>query len=134
MDTVLEFEHMLIKSGIRLLKYYLDISRQEQKRRLKDRRKDPLKQWKVSPIDEQAIKHWDDYSAARNEMFARTHNEDTPWTVVRADDKRLARLNLITDLLSRLDYCDKDEELLVVNPEVAFKYNAADVRNGMIVA
>lgn len=132
MDTVLEFEHMLVKSGVKLLKYYLDISRDEQKKRLKDRRKDPLKQWKISPIDAQAIKHWDDYSAARNEMLARTHNEDTPWTVVRADDKRLARLNLITDLLSRLDYCDKDVALLAPDPQVTFRYEDAYVQNGMI--
>ncbi len=132
MDTVLDFEHMLVRSGTKLLKYYLDISRDEQKKRLKDRREDPLKQWKVSPIDAQAIKHWDDYSVARNEMFARTHNPVTPWTVVRADVKRLARLNLIKDLLSRLHYCDKDAASLLVNPQIVFQYEETYIRNRMI--
>ena len=91
MKSVLPFEHMLVDDGIQLFKYYLDISKEEQKRRLKDRRVDPLKQWKISPIDKVAIKHWDDYSAARNEMFERTHNEITPWYVTR-DNSKTARL------------------------------------------
>ncbi|MDX3966906.1 MAG: polyphosphate kinase 2 [Bradyrhizobium sp.] len=134
MQTVLGFEHMLVKSGIKLLKYYLDISRNEQRKRLKDRHKDPLKQWKVSPIDAKATKHWADYSRARNEMFARTHNPVTPWTVVRADDKRTARLNLIKDLLSRLHYDDKDESMLHTNPEITFQYQESCVQNGMIAS
>ena len=132
MQSVLDFEHMLVKSGIKLFKYYLDISRDEQKRRLKDRRRDPLKQWKVSPIDAEAIKNWAAYSLARNEMFARTHNSTTPWTVVRADDKRPARLNLIKDLLGRLHFADKDEAALVVNPDSIFQYQETYLKNGMI--
>jgi len=132
LETVLDFEHMLVRSGTKLLKYYLDISRSEQKRRLKDRRVDPLKQWKTSPIDAQAIKRWDDYSVARNEMFARTHNPITPWTIVSADDKRLARLNLIKDLLSRLHYGDKDIAVLRTDPNVVFAYEEAYVQNGII--
>jgi polyphosphate kinase 2 len=132
MQTVLEFEHMLVKSGIKLFKYYLDISRDEQKRRLKDRRQDPLKQWKVSPIDAEAIKNWAAYSRARNEMFVRTHNPVTPWTVVLADDKRLARLNLIKDLLGRLHFADKDESGLVVSPDSIFQYQETYLKNGMI--
>lgn len=134
MQTVLDFEHMLVKSGIKLLKYYLDISESEQRKRLKDRRKDPLKQWKISPIDAQAAKHWVDYSLARNQMFARTHNPVTPWTIVRADDKRLARINLITDLLTRLHYHDKDEAVLRTNPEIIFQYQEPYVQNGMIAS
>lgn len=134
MQTVLDFEHMLVKSGIKLLKYYLDISESEQRKRLKDRRKDPLKQWKISPIDTQAAKHWADYSLARNQMFARTHNPVTPWTIVRADDKRLARINLITDLLTRLHYHDKDEAVLRTNPEIIFQYQEPYVQNGMIAS
>ena len=86
---------------MKLLKYYLDISKSEQKKRLEDRNSNPLKQWKVSPIDDRAIKRWKAYSAARNEMLARTHNPTAPWTLVRANDKRLARLNIIKDLLGR---------------------------------
>jgi polyphosphate kinase 2 len=134
MQTVLGFEHMLAKSGIKLLKYYLDITENEQRKRLKDRRKDPLKQWKISPVDAQAAKRWADYSLARNEMFARTHNPIVPWTVVRADDKRTARLNLIKDLLSRLHYDDKDEAILRTDPEVTFQYQESYVQNGMIAS
>jgi len=132
METVLDFEHMLVRSGIKLLKYYLDISRSEQKKRLNSRRKDPLKQWKVSPIDEKALKRWDAYSQARNAMLARTHNPVSPWTVVRANNKRLARLNLIKDLLTRVQYDGKDEAALVVNPAIIFQYDQAYVENGAI--
>jgi len=132
METVVGFEHMLVKSGIKLLKYYLDISREEQKRRLKDRRKSPLKQWKISPIDAEAVARWSDYSRARNEMLARTHNVLTPWTIVRADDKRAARLNLIKNLLARLHYADKDDAVLTSDPAVVFQYDEACARNGMI--
>jgi polyphosphate kinase 2 len=132
METVSDFEQMLERSGIRLFKFYLDISKAEQKKRLKSRHKDPLKQWKVSPIDEQALAHWDDYSMARNEMFARTHTANAPWCVVRADDKRLARLNVIKHLLSRLDYEGKDERLVLPNPDIVFLYDEAYLKNKMI--
>jgi polyphosphate kinase 2 len=132
MTSVLDFEHMLARSGIRLLKYYLDISRAEQKKRLADRRHNPLKQWKISPIDAQAIKKWKAYSRARNEMLARTHNAVTPWTVVRSDEKRAARLNLIKDLLLRLPYDGKDEARLLTSPDVVFAYDETYLRNGMI--
>lgn len=134
METVANFEHMLVRSGIKLLKYYLDISKAEQKRRLKARREDVLKQWKTSPIDDQAQKHWADYSIARNAMLARTHNPVAPWTVVRADDKRAARIHLIKDLLTRLHYDGKDETVLLTNPELVFQYDESYVQNGMIAA
>jgi len=132
MTTVLEFEGMLIRAGITLVKYYLDISRGEQRQRLKSRRRDPLKQWKSSPIDAVALKKWNAYSAARNAMFARTHNALSPWIVVRADDKRQARLNIIRDLLARLTYPHADETLLTPNPEIVFAYDEAYLKNGMI--
>mgnify|MGYP002623900673 CR=1 FL=1 len=132
METVQGFEQMLARSGTRLFKYYLDISRSEQKKRLKDRRKDPLKQWKMSPIDAEAVKRWGDYSAARNDMLARTHNAVTPWTVVRADDKRVARLNLIRDLLSRLHYGDKKTALLDADPRIVFSYGEDHLQDGTI--
>ena len=134
METVPAFEQMLVRSGIHLLKYYLDISKSEQKERLAARRTDPLKQWKVSPIDAVAQKHWDDYSAARNEMFARTHNVLAPWTVVRANDKKLTRLSVIKDLLTRLHYAGKDHGLIRPNPDVVFPYADAYLDNGMIAA
>jgi polyphosphate kinase 2 len=132
MEAAPVFEQMLARAGIRLFKYYLDISRAEQKKRLRDRRKDPLKQWKLSPIDEAALARWKDYSLARDEMFARTHTPTAPWRVVRADDKHAARLNLIRDLLTHLDYPDKDERLVLPNPDIVFPYDVAYRVNGMI--
>jgi len=132
METVTGFEHMVVRSGIKLLKYYLDIGRAEQEKRLKARRKDPLKQWKVSPIDDEAIDRWKAYSQARNAMFARSHHPVAPWTIVRADDKRVARLNLIKDLLARLHYGKKDEAALVADPAIVFQYDQAYLENGAI--
>ncbi|WP_371702724.1 polyphosphate kinase 2 [Cupriavidus sp. L7L] len=131
MASVPEFEGMLVRSGIRLIKYYLDISKGEQKKRIEERRRDPLKQWKVSPIDEQAVSLWKKYSKARNEIFART-SDIVPWNVVRADDKRVARLSVIKDLLTRLHYADKDDELIRPNPEVVFPYAEEHLLSGAI--
>ena len=114
------FEQLLVRSGIMLRKYYLDIGKAEQERRLEDRSRDPLKQWKVSPIDEVAVKNWDRYSEARDVMLARTHTAFAPWNVVRTDDKHAARINLIKGLLASLDYKGKDERLLAADPEVLF--------------
>jgi len=118
-----QFEAMLVRSGIKLVKYYLDISKEEQKERLAERRKDPLKQWKVSPIDAAAIKKWDEYSEARDAMLVRTSHEAAPWHVVKADVKKIARLNIVRHLLSRLDYKGKDEKLLKVDPAVVFEFS-----------
>jgi len=132
MATVGDFERMLIGSGITLLKYYLDISKSEQKARLKARRRDPLKQWKVSPIDDRAVKLWKRYSEARDAMLARTHTPEAPWTIVRADDKRLARINIISDLLERLHYADKDSRVGTVDARVLFRFDEASLRDGRL--
>jgi polyphosphate kinase len=132
MKTVPQFESMLVDSGIQFFKYYLDITRATQKERLEERRTDPLKQWKISPIDEAALDHWDDYSKARNKMLAETHTADAPWTVVRADDKHHARLNVIRDLLSRLSYKGKNAELLQPEPKLLFNYHEAALKDGLI--
>ncbi len=132
LETVFSYEHMLVRSGIKLFKYYLDISREEQRKRLQARRQDPLKQWKISPIDRVALKHWGDYSEARNIMFARTHFPVAPWTIIRADNKKQARINVIKDLLFRLDYKNKDENIVVPDPNIIFNYEASYLRNGMI--
>jgi len=131
-STVLEFEHMLIRSGIKLLKYYLDISKSEQAKRLDARKKDPLAQWKLSALDEYALKKWDQYSLARDKMLTHTHNIITPWLIVHADDKQLARLNVIKDMLSRLDYADKKERLILPDPEVVTPFEAAFIEEGML--
>jgi polyphosphate kinase len=120
--TVPAFEEMLVRSGVNLLKYYLDISRGEQKHRLAQRRTDPLKKWKLSPIDKAAPKLWNEYSVARDAMLAATDTEVAPWTIVRADDKREARVNLIKDLLTRVHYLPKDKKLITADPTVVFPF------------
>jgi len=132
LETVPNFEQMLVQSGIKLLKYYLDISKDEQKKRLKDREQDPLKQWKSSPIDKSAHKHWDEYSLARNTMLARTHHLTAPWTIVRADDKQSARINVIKDMLFRLDYKGKSDGLILPDADIVFNYEEGYLQNGMI--
>ena len=106
------FEKMLVDAGFIVLKYYLDISQEEQQKRLKDRETDSLKQWKISPVDKEASKFWKDYSEARNEMLLRTNFKHTPWFVVNADKKKATHIALITHLLMQLEYHKKDEELV----------------------
>lgn len=124
MSTVNDFESVLVRSGLQLFKYYLDISKDEQAERLQDRAKDPLTQWKISPIDQQAQKKWSAYSEARDEMLRRTHHPEAPWTVVRSDNKKHARLNLIRDLLGRLHYPDKNEAVLTVDQAIVLQWPA----------
>ncbi|MBX3497427.1 MAG: polyphosphate kinase 2 [Parvibaculum sp.] len=126
------YENMLTGSGIQLVKYYLDITKPEQKERLAARAKDPLKQWKISPIDHVALKHWHDYSRARDEMLARTHTLSAPWNIVRADDKRAARLNVIRDLLSRVDYRGKNAKIAVPDRKIVFAFDPAQLKSGVI--
>ena len=126
------FEDLLVHCGIKLVKYYLDISKDEQKKRLKERREDPLTQWKASPVDAVAVKHWEDYSAARDEMLARSHTMAAPWTIVRADNKPLARINLIRDLLTRLEFKGKDRHADLPDPNIVFSFNEEAVSNGWL--
>lgn len=132
MGSVSYFENMLVRSGIKFLKYYLDITKPVQKQRLKERKRDPLTQWKVSSLDNVALKKWEQYSLARDEMLTHTHNLIAPWTIVRADDKHLARLNVIKDLLSRLHYADKDERLILPDPKIVFQYDISILENGQL--
>lgn len=103
-NQVPKFEDMLINEGIHLFKIWLTVGRAEQLSRFLARETDPLKQWKLSPIDYQSLTKWSDYSKAIEEMFARTHSESTPWTVIRADDKRRARIAAIRSVLSAIPY------------------------------
>ena len=123
MQSVPLFEQLLVRSGTVILKYYLDITKDEQKKRLKERRKSPLTQWKISPIDEAAQTHWKDYSRARDDMLLRSHWPAAPWLIVRADDKETARLAVIHDLVSRLDYRNKDRELSPFDHQIVFEYD-----------
>ncbi len=116
--SVCPFESMLMRDGLYLRKYYLDISRREQANRLAERSRDPLKQWKISPVDEAAQDKWKDYSKARNEMFRRTSHADAAWHVVRSDDKKIARLELMRDLLDGFSYPGKKAKLTAASRSV----------------
>ena len=103
-----ELERMLVNDGIHLFKFWFSVSREEQLRRFISRRDDPLKHWKLSPIDIQSLDRWDEYTEAKNQMFFHTHTGDAPWTVIKSDDKKRARLNCIRFFLHSLDYPGKD--------------------------
>ena len=103
-----EFERMLVRSGIRLYKYWFSVSRDEQMRRFNSRRSDPLKHWKLSPIDIQSLDKWDAYTEAKEAMFFHTDTADAPWVVVKSDDKKRARINCMRHFLSTLPYPGKD--------------------------
>ena len=103
-----EFERHLVKSGIHLFKFWFSVSREEQRRRFKERRAHPLKQWKLSPIDMASLDKWDDYTHAKEAMFLHTDTSDSPWTVIKSDCKKRARLNAMRYILHRLPYRKKD--------------------------
>ena len=106
MRTCPEFERMLVRSGIRLIKYWFSVSDDEQERRFQARLDDPMRRWKLSPMDLESRERWVDYSRAKDEMFQITDIKQAPWYVVNADDKRRARLNCISHLLSMVPYED----------------------------
>lgn len=111
-SQVSDFERMLVDDGIHLFKFWLNVGRAEQLKRLLEREKDPLKQWKLSRIDVDGLRLWDEYSKAIAETLSRSHSGHAPWTVVLSDDKRRARLETIRHLLNRLDYARKDARAL----------------------
>ncbi len=106
-----ELERMLVRSGIRLYKYWFSVTRDEQLRRFKSRETDPLKQWKLSPVDKASLDKWDDYTEAKEAMFFYTDTADAPWTIVKSNDKKRARLEAMRHFLSTLDYPGKDFEV-----------------------
>lgn len=132
LNEVVDFEAMLVKSGIQIFKYYLDISKAEQKERLEARREDPLKQWKISPIDARAIEKWSAYSKARDIMFARTSHRNGPWTAVHADSKKAARINIIRDLLARSDYKGKRPALLRTDRRIILPVDKALLNSDLL--
>lgn len=132
LQTVPLFEELLAHCGIKLIKYYLDISKDEQKKRLKARKEDPLKRWKLGKVDKSALKKWEAYSIARNEMFVRTHTVTSPWTILRADDKHLTRINLIRDLLTRFEFEGKDRCVDLADPAIVYTFDEKLLRNGQL--
>ncbi|MEL7257119.1 MAG: polyphosphate kinase 2 [Pseudomonadota bacterium] len=107
-----EFERMLVRSGIRLFKYWFSVGQAEQKLRFDSRATDPLKQWKLSPIDKQSLGKWDDYTEAKEAMFFYTDTADAPWTVIKSNDKKRARLACMRHFLSSIDYAGKNHKIV----------------------
>ena len=117
-----EFERMLVRAGIILIKYWFSVSDEEQERRFQDRMNDPTKRWKLSPMDLESRRRWAEYSRAKDEMFAVTDIKQAPWYVVNAENKKCARLNLIHHLLSMIPYRDMTPERLKLPPLDKTKY------------
>jgi polyphosphate kinase 2 len=122
MQSCPEFERLLVRSGIILVKYWFSVSDSEQERRFQDRMNKPTKRWKLSPMDLESRKHWAEYSRAKDEMFAITDTKQCPWYVVNAESKKTARLNVIRHLLSLIPYQDLTPEPLTLPPLEKSKY------------
>lgn len=134
MKTVPEFERMLVGSGITLVKYWFSVSDQEQEFRFYCRMNDPLKQWKLSPMDLESRIRWESYTKAKEDMFERTNIPEAPWYVVPADDKKKARLNCISHLLSLFDYKPVEKENIELpNRKFHEDYTRTPVPDNMIV-
>jgi polyphosphate kinase 2 len=116
--TVPEFERMLVRSGIQLIKYWFSISDEEQHLRFLGRIHDPLKQWKLSPMDLESRRRWEDYTRAKEVMLERTHIAEAPWWVVQAVDKKKARLNCIHHLLGQIPYTEVEHAPIELPPRV----------------
>ncbi len=127
-----DFERMLVEADIRLVKYWLDISKTEQARRLDDRREDPLKQLKVSSLDDEAQKKWKAYSRARDEMLQRTHTVLSPWTCVRNDHKKAGRIGLISHLLHAVAPGDIAKAAAEPDPDVVFSFEPEALKDGRL--
>nr|WP_241250513.1 polyphosphate kinase 2 [Rhodobacter kunshanensis] len=129
MREVPELERMLVRSGIRLYKYWFSVTREEQRKRFEARETDPLKRWKLSPIDKASLDKWDDYTEAKEAMFFYTDTADAPWVIVKSDDKKRARLNAMRHFLSTVDYPEKDWEVIGV-PDPLIVGRASQVITG----
>ena len=135
-----EFERNLVRSGIHLIKFWFSVSRDEQRRRFKEREVHPLKQWKLSPIDMASLDKWDDYTRAKEAMFFHTDTADSPWTVVKSDDKKRARLNAMRYVLHSLPYAGKEvdrvglvDDLLVGRANIIHERGEHDLTSGRYV-
>lgn len=132
-----EFERNLVRSGIHFIKFWFSVSREEQRRRFKERKVHPLKQWKLSPVDLASLDKWDDYTRAKEKMFFHTDTADSPWTVVKSDDKKRARLNAMRTVLHAMPYKDKDaarigpiDDLLVGRANIIHERDEHDLAAG----
>ncbi|OJJ20233.1 polyphosphate kinase 2 [marine bacterium AO1-C] len=127
MHQVPEFEHMLYEDNLQLIKFWFAISKEEQKKRFKERETNPLKQWKLSPVDEKAQNMWDKYTEYKEEMFSQSHTSYSPWIIVEANNKRRARLESIRFILSQIDYRGKDTATVSLHPDpnIVMRYHRA---------
>ncbi len=124
LHEVPEFEKMLVNSNIKILKFYFSVSKEEQEKRFEKRRKDPLKQYKLSPVDEQSQGLWDKYTIAKYSMLLASHTDHAPWTIIRSDNKKKARINCIKHILSSIDYTNKiDAKKLKADDEIRIYAN-----------
>lgn len=134
MRQVPEFERNLVRSGIHLVKFWYSVSREEQRRRFKEREQHPLKQWKLSPIDMASLHKWDDYTKAKEAMFFYTDTADAPWTVVKSDCKKRARLNAMRYVLHKLPYTNKDiDRVRALDPLLVGRANVVYERGEKIL-
>jgi polyphosphate kinase 2 len=129
--TTPDFERHLVRSGVHLIKFWFSVSREEQRRRFTERERHPLKQWKLSPVDLASLGKWDDYTDAKNAMFLATDANEAPWTVIKSDCKKRARLNTIRFVLHSLAYTDKDvEKIGLVDPLLVGRASSLYELNG----
>ncbi|WP_108724662.1 polyphosphate kinase 2, partial [Streptosporangium minutum] len=112
MEQAPEFERMLVRDGIHLVKFWFSVSRSEQRTRFVIRQVDPVRQWKLSPMDLQSLDKWEDYTEAKEDMFLYTDTEQAPWTVIKSNDKKRARIEAMRHLLSQFEYDNKDHEVV----------------------
>lgn len=120
-----DFERFLVRSGIHLIKFWFSVSQDEQRRRFKERELHPLKLWKLSPVDKASLDKWDDYTRAKEAMFFTTDTADCPWTVVKSDDKKRARLNAMRHVLNTIPYANKDPQIVgTVDPLIVARASA----------
>jgi polyphosphate kinase 2 len=117
LQQVTEFEHMLYEDGVTIIKFWFSISKEEQAKRFEARRQNPLKQWKLSPVDEKAQELWDSYTRYKEEMFGKTHTTFSPWVIVKANDKQAARLESLRYVLNLLPYKGKEESQIRLTPD-----------------
>ena len=133
MRQVPDVEQMLVRSGAILFKYWFSVTRPEQRRRFESRQRDPLKRWKLSPVDKASFNKWDEYTEAKEAMFFYTHTADAPWVIIKSDNKKRARLNCMRHFLASLDYPGKDESVvgapdpLIVGPASHVVHKRADI-------
>lgn len=124
-----DMERMMVRSGVRLYKYWFSVTQEEQKRRFDGRKDDPLKRWKLSPVDLASLSKWDEYTEAKEAMFFYTDTADAPWTIIKSNDKKRARINTMKHFLSTIDYPDKDYDI-VGQPDPLIVGRASHVVHG----